>query len=139
MKPGDKRLLNLRPAKKGEVRNPLGGASHNKALKGLRRFTNEYLKELIELAVMGNMQGLVNIIKDPDAPAIKVGIAKSLVQAITKGDWAVLERIVERIVGKVPVILEQHVNQTISQESPEQRQERIQSALLKLKELEEAK
>jgi hypothetical protein len=93
---------NLKPIEKGEVRNPLGGRAHDPHLKVLRSFTNEYMKEILELAVMNNIEGLKAIITNQDSPAIQVGIARALVEAIRHGDWTTLEKIVERLIGKVP-------------------------------------
>lgn len=95
-------LKNLKPIKKGQIMNPEGARSHDPIKKELRRFTHKYLKETIELAVMGNLEGLQKVVKDPSSPAIQVGIAKALHKAIQNGDWGTLESIVQRVVGKIP-------------------------------------
>lgn len=58
--------------------------------------------EIIELAIMGNLKGLQQLIDNPETPAIQVGLAQSMVRAINHGDWDVLESIMGRIIGKVP-------------------------------------
>lgn len=95
-------LKNLKPIRKGEVRNPHGARAHDPVKKELKRFTNKYLIEIIEMAVMGNLAGLKAVVDNPDSPAIQVGVAKSLFNAISEGDWSTLESIVSRIIGKVP-------------------------------------
>jgi hypothetical protein len=95
-------LKNLKPIKKGQIMNPEGARSHNPIKKELKKFTNSYLVSVIELAVMGNLQGLAAVVKNPDSPAIQVGIAKALHKAIENGDWGTLESIVQRVVGKIP-------------------------------------
>lgn len=97
---------NLKPIKKGQVLNPAGRGAENPYIRELRKFTNEYLKEVIEQAVMGNLAGLKAIVEDPNAPAIQVGVAKCMFEAISKGDWNTFERIFERIIGKVPIKVE---------------------------------
>lgn len=95
-------LKNLKKIKKGTILNPEGGRAHDPAKKLLKRFTNSYLKEVIELAVMGNLAGLKAVAEDPDTPAIQVGVCTAMISAINKGDWGLLESIIVRIVGKVP-------------------------------------
>lgn len=102
MKLSPNSLKNLKPIRPGEVRNPDGGRTHDPVKKALRSFTNEYLKEVIEAAVMGDLLALKEIIDDEKSPAIKVGVAKSVLKAIEYGDWTLLNSIIERIVGKIP-------------------------------------
>lgn len=89
--------------KKGQSGNPLGAKLHDPELKRIRKISNEMFQELVDLALSEDLSGLQKIIKDPKASALKVGVATSLVKAIQKGDWGTLERIVERLVGKVVV------------------------------------
>lgn len=95
-------IKNLRPISKGEIRNPQGGRAHDPIKKELKKFTSQYLTEIIEMAVMGNLAGLKTIVENPNSPAIQVGVAKALFNAISSGDWGTLESIVSRVVGKTP-------------------------------------
>lgn len=95
-------LKNLKHIKKGQVMNPEGARAHDPVKKELKRFTNKYLRDIIELAVMGNLAGLQAVVKDPNAPAIQVGVAKALADAVVNGNWSILESIVSRVIGKVP-------------------------------------
>jgi hypothetical protein len=95
-------LKNLKPCPKGKVLNPHGGRAHS----AIRRLTNEYFKEIIEAALLGNIEGLAVIINDPASPALKVGVAKSLHTAIKNGNWLILESIIARLLGKLPDKLE---------------------------------
>ncbi len=127
-------LKNLKPVKPGEIRNAEGGRSHDKHKKIWKRFTNEYLVEIIDLAIMGNLQGLKKVVDNPDSPAIQVGVAKALFTAISKGDWDTLERIISRIVGKVPdkIDLSGSVGSYAeTQEDAENRQKRVEMLLQK--------
>lgn len=97
-----KSMANLKKIQKGQVLNPLGAGAHNPLLRTMRKFSQKYFAEVIDMAVMGNLEGLASIINDPKSEAIKVGVAKSLFNAIADGDWDVLDRIVSRLIGKVP-------------------------------------
>jgi len=94
---------NLKPVQPGEIRNPLGGRAHNPEKRRIRAITEETLKDVVELALISDLKGLEAIIRNPETPAIKVGVATSLVKAIRKGDWRILEAIIERLTGKVAI------------------------------------
>jgi hypothetical protein len=87
--------------KKGQSGNPHGRIP-NPALKALRKLTIESYREVIELVMTGNMAELKSIVEDPKSTALQVGIARAFFNAIKKGDYAIIERIAERIVGKIP-------------------------------------
>lgn len=108
-----KQLANLRPFQKGNNANPLGAAAHNP----IRKITHEIFKDIVELALTSNIEALQAIVKDPKTPSIKVGVATSLVTAIKRGDWQTLERIIERLVGKVTVTID-HTTMGQKIESP---------------------
>ena len=114
----EKQLKNLKPAKKGEIRNPEGGRAHNPITKALKKITIESYREIIETILKGNLEELRAIAADPKTPALQVGIAVAFMNAIKKGDYQVIERIAERIVGKIPdelnVIANTNTNVTIN-------------------------
>lgn len=93
---------NLQMWKPGQSGNPEGGRAHDPTTKIMRKLTTEYFKDCIDAAVNGNLSDLVKIAEDPNTPVIKVGIAKCLADAVTKGNWDLLEKIIARLVGKVP-------------------------------------
>jgi hypothetical protein len=100
VKPSAKSLANLKPCKKGEIRNPEGARSHNKALQALRKFGQKEYSDIIEYALTNNLKALHKVIKDPETSAIKVGVAKALLNAINFSDWNIINQIAERLVGK---------------------------------------
>lgn len=104
-KPVNKGHANLIPAKKGEIRNPEGGRSHNPAIRALRNLTLEQYREVIEKVLTGNVAELQAMIKNPRTTAIQVGVAACFLKAIKDGDFHIIEKIAERIVGKVPDVL----------------------------------
>lgn len=93
---------NLKPVEKGEVRNPEGSRAHDPYRRELKKFTSTYLTEVIDAAVMGNLEALQAIVKNPKSPAIQVGVARVLYNGIRDGDWDIIEKILARIIGKVP-------------------------------------
>lgn len=121
--------------KPGQSGNPEGGRAHDPIKKEFRKFTSEYLKEIIELAVMGDVEGLKVITETPGTPAIKVGLARSLYNAIKDGDWPMLERIFERITGKVPVVMEVSSKVTMPVLSDEELAKKIAEEEAKIKQL----
>ncbi len=88
--------------KKGVSGNPEGARKHNPAIKALSKLTVETYREVIELVLQGKVSDLKAMAEHPDTPAVQVGIAVSFLKAIKNGDYAVIERIAERIVGKIP-------------------------------------
>jgi hypothetical protein len=86
--------------KKGNNANPRGAGAHDPIKRELKRITNAVYTEIIECALKENIVGLEKIAKDPATPAMQVGIARALGRAISKGDWSILNSIVERLVGR---------------------------------------
>lgn len=98
--------------KKGNKANPLGGNAHNPALKALKKLTVDTYREVIELVLQGKVDDLKAMAQNPDTPAVQVGIAVSFLKAIKNGDYNVIERIAERIVGKIPDVI--HMNSQVT-------------------------
>lgn len=88
--------------KKGKSGNPAGARAHNPITKALKNLTVDTYREIIEVVCTGNLDRLKDIIEDPKTSALQVGIARAFFDAIKKGDYLVIERIAERIVGKIP-------------------------------------
>lgn len=100
--PRDGKHLKKHQFKKGQSGNPEGARKHNPITKALKNLTVESYREIIEAVCTGNLAQLKVIIEDEKTSALQVGIAKAFVNAIQKGDYIVIERIAERIVGKIP-------------------------------------
>lgn len=82
--------------------NPEGARLHNPIAKALRNLTIETFREVIEVVLTGNLAQLEKIVKDPKTSALQVGVAMAFHRALKAGDYATIERIAERIVGKIP-------------------------------------
>lgn len=92
------------PWKKGQSGNPKGRPKGSVSVipHALREISLPIFREVIETVLKGNMAALNAIIEDPEAPVIKVAVAKSFRKALKAGDYSTVERIIERIVGKIP-------------------------------------
>jgi hypothetical protein len=97
----EKRLKNLKPAKKGEVRNPHGARAHNGLKATLKKLSRDELKNLVEMVLTQPVSKLQELAQDKTASAIKVGLASAMIRMINKGDYLTLESMLQRVVGKV--------------------------------------
>lgn len=88
--------------KPGTTGNPNGRPPLTAVQRELRKLTIEKYREVIELALTGNLEELKAFIADPDTSVIQVGVGTALLTAIKKGDASVLEQFAARIVGKIP-------------------------------------
>ncbi len=117
--------------KKGESGNPKGSVP-NPALRALRRLTQETYREVIELVLTGNLTDLKKMAENPETPAIQVGVAAAFMKAIKNGDYAVIERIAERIVGKIPDVINVNSNNNTSLALGVIDREKLKTAFAKL-------
>lgn len=91
--------------KPGQSGNPKGkpkGAMSVAIPKVLKQVTLKIYEELIELVVSGNVKALRKMEKDPEVSVLQVAIARSFRRALLAGDWDTIERILQRLVGKIP-------------------------------------
>lgn len=88
--------------KKGQSGNPEGARLHNPITRALKNLTVESYRECIEAVCTGNLANLKAMVDDPKISALQIGIARAFIKAMQAGDYAVIERIAERIVGKIP-------------------------------------
>lgn len=95
-----------RDIKPGEIRNPLGGGSHNPDMKEVRRLTKEQVAEIGTLILTGNLEKLQSIKDEKSASVLKIWFASVAIKAISRGDAHSLSVILDRIVGKVKDQLE---------------------------------
>lgn len=88
--------------KPGKSGNPEGARKHNPIAKALKNLTIQSYREVIEAVCTGNVAFLQDMVNDPKTSALQVGVAAAVIKAIKVGDYATIERIAERIVGKIP-------------------------------------
>lgn len=82
---------------KGRIPNPIP--------KALRELTIDSYRNVIEAVCTGNMDHVKSMLTDPKVSALQAGVASAVLTAIRNGDYSVIERIAERIVGKIPEVL----------------------------------
>lgn len=87
--------------KPGQSGNP-AGRPPNPIPRALKELTVESYRKVIEAVCTGNLDNLRMMIDDPGTSALQVGIATSVLNAVVAGDYSVIERIAERIIGKIP-------------------------------------
>lgn len=87
--------------KKGQSGNPKGKIA-NPAIRALRKLTIKEFRECIEAALSGNIDELRNLAEDTKGTALQMGIARAFLKAIKSGDYTIIEKIAERIIGKIP-------------------------------------
>lgn len=100
--------------KKGQTGNPNGRPTLNPAQKALRSLTIDTYREVVELVLTGNLAQLKAMAEHPETPAIQVGIAVSFMKAIKSGDYTIIERIAERIIGKIPDVVNVNSNANVN-------------------------
>lgn len=118
--------------KKGVSGNPEGARIQNPIKRALKNLTLDTYREVIELVLTGNVDSLREMVANPKTPAIQVGVATAFMKAIKNGDYAVIERIAERIVGKIPdelKVTSQNVNANLNAAIDK---EKLKAALVKL-------
>lgn len=115
--PRSAKHLSKHKFKKGVSGNPEGGRKHNPAMRALGKLTVEKFREVIQLVIEGKVQDLKDMAENPNTPAIQVGVAISFLKAMKNGDYPTIERMAERLVGKIPDELKiqpMTVNQKVS-------------------------
>lgn len=88
--------------KKGQSGNPEGARKHDPLTKALRKYTIAAYRDIVQLVMTSNVVELENLSKSKTEHGIKVGIAASFLRAIKSGEYHIIERIAERIIGKIP-------------------------------------
>jgi hypothetical protein len=89
-----------KPIQKGQVLNPRGANAHSKDTKIMRQVTAATYKEVADLILEGNVEGLKSIVSNPASSVMRIWIAKAAATAIQKGDLGPLEQILNRAIGK---------------------------------------
>ncbi len=88
--------------KKGQSGNPKGRPPITKEQRAFRELTVETYREVLKIILAGNLEALQTLMKDPKSTVLEVSLASAALKAIKVGDYSVIERIAERIVGKIP-------------------------------------
>lgn len=88
--------------KPGQTGNPDGGRRHDPIKRALKNITQKSLRRVLKAILKGNLANLEAIAEDPKSSVLEVGVASAAARAVREGDYGIIERLIERIVGKIP-------------------------------------
>ena len=97
----DKRLANLRPAKKGEVRNP-NGVNISKEIREARRYTIEEVESLIRRLFFLTEAETEAILESSVATNVERMFASVILASIKKGDVTAASFLLDRAGCRLP-------------------------------------
>lgn len=92
-----------RDIKPGEVRNPHGRPKLPEHVKKAKRLNKGRFIEILNEHIMSTAPQLKSKIDDPSTPALELCVIKILFEAIKGGDHKRFEFILDRLIGKVPI------------------------------------
>ena len=107
-------MQNLKPIKKGEVRNPKGRPKN--ILKQLEEITGEKFDvkiskddklRILEWLSECSINQLVEIAKDKDQPILASAYATAMLRDLKRGNTFGIEAVMDRVVGKPRQTIEQ--------------------------------
>jgi hypothetical protein len=76
-------------------------------------FTVKYYREIIEHALMGTLADLRCLVENPRTPNIQRAIASVVYTAVENSDLDTLEKLVERVIGKIPDQIDVNVSRPL--------------------------
>lgn len=117
--------------KPGQSGNPKGRPL-NPIPDALKKMTRQSYRRIIRAICKGNLDRLQVIVKDPKTSALEAAVANCYLKAAAKGDYATIEQITCRVIGKMPDKIEvisknttMTVNTQVEAETDEKLAERI--------------
>ena len=114
---------------KGQVANPRGAGAHDKTkLAWKRQITNEIFKDIIDYLLNGNLTHIKDIAESKTDSALRVGVARAILNAAEVGDWTIIESIITRIIGKVPDRVEIQEIDGVPRMTPEEAVQALKNA-----------
>lgn len=100
-----KQLANLRPVKKGEIRNKKG-INASPLVQRLRKVTQHDVEEIGSMLVLGEQEKLPQIKDNPKDSPLRAMMASVAMEAIADGDEKKMNAILDRLIGKAKEKLE---------------------------------
>lgn len=138
---GNKKPPKSGQIKKGEVRNPRGAGAHKETSRigsVIKKLTANEITEIGTVLLRGDRTELLKI-ADPnqnsDRSVLQVWIATCVNKAIDRGDLDVLDTLLNRLIGPVKIPIELEGTVIVADETPEEKQARIDAKLARLKSL----
>jgi len=94
--------------KKGQRLNPNGRPKDAPEVKGIKELTRHNLMIILNKYMYRSRDELKEALKDGSIIAIEAMVIRLMVEVMSKADNRTFEMLVERIVGKTPVVVQQH-------------------------------
>ncbi len=91
--------------KPGQSGNP-GGKPPDPITKAIKLLSTQDYIDVINVMVESPMSELKKLIEDPKSSSLKVGLARSILKAIQKGEYNVFEKLTDRLIGPVSTKLQ---------------------------------
>jgi hypothetical protein len=94
--------------KKGQSGNPKGKLPDPPEVKGIKELTRHNLMIILNKYMYKSRDELKELLKDGSVIVIEAMVIRLMVEVMSKADNRTFEMLVERIVGKTPVVVQQH-------------------------------
>ncbi len=88
--------------KKGQSGNPEGARLRDVFTNDMKKLTLQSYREIIQAVVAGDADKLKEIAANPKTSILELGIINSIFKATKAGDYETIEKIVSRVIGKIP-------------------------------------
>ena len=132
-RPTAKALANLRPIKKGEIRNPQGGRAHNPMLRALKQYSSDIFSQVMQEVLTANSDQLKEMMRPgPDSNSLRRLVATAMDKAIQSGNYDFVERIADRLIGKIPDKIDLTANTKNTNTNTTHTEIAIKAALMKV-------
>jgi hypothetical protein len=95
---------------KGQVANPKGRPALTEEQKAIQALTREQFLEVANLLITKSIKELKEIEESPDTPALNSWIIRVILHNANVGDYDPLDKLLNRLIGKVPDKVESENN-----------------------------
>lgn len=83
--------------KPGQSGNPGG---QTKGAMRIKKLSKEQFAEVVDLIIQGNLEELKALAQNPKATVLKQYVAKAVDEGMKRGDWGMLNSLLDRLIGK---------------------------------------
>lgn len=99
---GETKHLKKHQFKPGQSGNPSGFPKMDPRSRVIKELTLAAYRNCVDLVCTGNIAALEAMKNDATIPAIQMAVAAALATAMRTGDYDTIEKIVSRVIGKIP-------------------------------------
>lgn len=130
-----KQLANLKPIKKGQILNPNGGKAHNPLVRAISSYTNNIFAEVLQAVLTADSKTLhAMTLPGPNSNSLRMLVARAMEKAVKDADYSFVERIADRMIGRIPDVNKVDVNTHTRNENLTVTEAMIQLAIQKAEE-----